>query len=166
MHDGVQASEALRIGKHDGAEFFPVYQALRREDAGAKFTHHFIVGGPAGLAHLVRDFIGLKHATTELAQHRNHRGLPGGNSSGEADAQHQGLAAAAPVLLPDVPRPPPARRRRAARTVLLISMAIVSGPTPPGTGVIAPATSAAAGCTSPTSTEPFSWNCASLAGNF
>ena len=36
-----------------------------------------------------------------------------------------------------------------------MSMAIVSGPTPPGTGVMAPATSATSGWTSPTSTEPF-----------
>ncbi len=35
------------------------------------------------------------------------------------------------------------------------TMATVSGPTPPGTGVIAPATSSTSGCTSPTSTLPF-----------
>jgi hypothetical protein len=34
-------------------------------------------------------------------------------------------------------------------------MAMVSGPTPPGTGVIAPAISATSGCTSPTSVDPF-----------
>ena len=34
-------------------------------------------------------------------------------------------------------------------------MAMVSGPTPPGTGVIDPATSATLGCTSPISVEPF-----------
>ena len=40
----------------------------------------------------------------------------------------------------------------AAFTVFAISIAIVSGPTPPGTGVSAPATSATDGsCTSPTS---------------
>ena len=43
----------------------------------------------------------------------------------------------------------------AAFTVLAISMAMVRGPTPPGTGVIAPATSAALGCASPTSVDPF-----------
>ena len=41
--------------------------------------------------------------------------------------------------------------RRAAVTVFLSSMAIVSGPTPPGTGDSAPATSATSGWTSPTS---------------
>src|SRR5208282_4607371 len=46
------------------------------------------------------------------------------------------------------------RRSFAALTVLLISMAMVSGPTPPGTGVMAPATSATLGCTSPIRVEP------------
>src|SRR5262245_1210167 len=38
-----------------------------------------------------------------------------------------------------------ARRRRAALTVLLISMVMVMGPTPPGTGVSAPAVLMASG---------------------
>ena len=69
-------------------------------------------------------------------------------------AKHQGLAATAPVL-PNIVSPIVSfgvfkaftrpRLRRAAFTVLLISMAIVRGPTPPGTGVIAPATSATPG---------------------
>ena len=49
---------------------------------------------------------------------------------------------------------PAARRSSAALIVFAMSIAIVSGPTPPGTGVIAPATSATSGCTSPTSTDP------------
>ena len=49
------------------------------------------------------------------------------------------------------------RRRRAAVRVLASSIATVSGPTPPGTGVIAAAFGATAGkSTSPTRTEPFS----------
>ena len=39
-----------------------------------------------------------------------------------------------------------------------ISMAMVSGPTPPGTGVMAPAISATCGSTSPIRVEPFSAN--------
>ena len=45
-------------------------------------------------------------------------------------------------------------RCSAAVTVFRSSNAIVSGPTPPGTGVSAPATSATSGCTSPTTTAP------------
>ena len=40
-------------------------------------------------------------------------------------------------------------REAAAASVLAISMPMVSGPTPPGTGVMAPAISATSGCTSP-----------------
>src|ERR1051325_10097122 len=76
--------------------------------------------------------------------------------------------AAAPVKHPPAPPPPPRRLaageaageadrqdqprlRSAAVTVFFISMAIVIGPTPPGTGVIAPATSLTrAKSTSPT----------------
>ena len=49
----------------------------------------------------------------------------------------------------------PVARSSAAVTVLRRTMATVSGPTPPGTGVSAPATSSTSGCTSPTSTLPF-----------
>jgi hypothetical protein len=55
-------------------------------------------------------------------------------------------------------------RSSAALTVFAISIAIVSGPTPPGTGVKAPAFSATSGCTSPTSTEPFLLNTARRSG--
>src|SRR5207245_10960857 len=48
-----------------------------------------------------------------------------------------------------------ARRRRAAFTVLLMSMVMVMGPTPPGTGVSAPAVLMASGWTSPTRALPF-----------
>ena len=73
-----------------------------------------------------------------VAQHRGHGGFARSDPAGEADAQHQGCDdAAAGARAP--------RRMRAAFTVLLISMAMVSGPTPPGTGVYAPATSTTSG---------------------
>ena len=50
--------------------------------------------------------------------------------------------------VPHVSLPIPAALA-AAVSVFLSSIAIVSGPTPPGTGVSAPATSATSGCTSP-----------------
>src|SRR5215813_14242451 len=58
-------------------------------------------------------------------------------------------------------------RRSAAATVFTISSAMVSGPTPPGTGLYAPAFSATSiGSTSPTSTLPFLSNAASFSGEF
>ena len=74
-------------------------KSVRSEDAPAKFAHHLIIGGAAGFDHLMRDFVGFQHAAAEFAKHRDHRGFPGGDSSGQADAQHQGLAAATPVKL-------------------------------------------------------------------
>ena len=41
----------------------------------------------------MRDLVGLEQAAAEFAQHCGHRGFPGGDSPGEAGAQHQGLAA-------------------------------------------------------------------------
>src|SRR5690606_31797760 len=67
--------------------------------------------------------------------------LAGREASGQRDADHAALASA-------------------AVTVLTSSCAIVSGPTPPGTGVSAPATSATAGWTSPTTMEPRASNAA------
>src|SRR5260221_3911644 len=56
------------------------------------------------------------------------------------------------------------RRRRAAFTVLFMSMVMVMGPTPPGTGVSAPAVFAASGCTSPTRAEPLARHFSRRAG--
>ena len=46
------------------------------------------------------------------------------------------------------------RRASAALIVFASNIAIVKGPTPPGTGVSAPATHATSGCTSPVTTDP------------
>src|SRR5205814_4268135 len=69
-------------------------------------------------------------------------------------------AAAAGCDLPD------SRRSFAAFAVLLISMVIVIGPTPPGTGVSAAAVFTASGCTSPISTLPFARNFSRRCGKF
>src|SRR6185369_14008375 len=67
------------------------------------------------------------------------RGRNGGGAEQQGGSDHNPSGSARPA------------RRCAATRVLRMSMAIVIGPTPPGTGVIAPATSAAsAKATSPT----------------
>src|ERR1700674_5524946 len=90
MHDGVQTRETLRVGKHDGAKLLPIHKTVRSEDVAAKFAHHFVVSSTAGFDHLMRNLVGFKHAAAEFAKHRDHRGFPGGDSSGQADAQHPG----------------------------------------------------------------------------
>src|SRR5439155_24456789 len=59
-----------------------------------------------------------------------------------------------PPYLPYPPYPPPLARVSAAVNVFFSSIAIVSGPTPPGTGDSQPATSDTSGWTSPTTSEP------------
>jgi hypothetical protein len=86
------------------------------DDVAAKFAHH---GGYGALA------------TTDPAGQANaeHHWLEAGWL--EAGRLETGRAAVTPAGW--------ARLSRAALIVLLMSMAMVSGPTPPGTGVMAPA---------------------------
>ncbi len=143
VHDGVQPRQVVAGSANTMAPSFGrSTRPSGSENVAAKFAHHIIVCGAAGLDHLVRDLVGFEHVAAEFAKHRGHRAFAGGDSAGQADAQHQGLAARRAARVPCERDP---RRRRAAFTVLLISMAMVSGPTPPGTGVIAPATSATSG---------------------
>ena len=72
---------------------------------------------PSGRHHLAADFVGLDQAATPTGQRFAHECLTGGDAAGKPHFQH---------------RP---RRRSADATVFDISMAMVSGPTPPGTGV-------------------------------
>src|SRR5581483_9283208 len=110
------------------------------DDLRTKMSHHVVVHRLAGLHEFVRDHIGLKKMGPQLDEHAAHDALTARYAAGQANAQ-QGcsyrLPASAGMREP--------RRIRAALTVLTMSMAIVSGPTPPGTGVSAPATSATLG---------------------
>ena len=100
------------------------------ENSLAEFRDHFVVGGLAGLEHFVAQRIDFQNLAIEIAQHAGHGGFSGCDSAGQADAQHQRSLLHAAATGAREPR-----RMRAAFTVLLMSIAIVSGPTPPGTGV-------------------------------
>src|SRR5450432_4560428 len=117
----------------------------------------------------MRHRIGIQYGKTQLAQHRADRALPAGDSAGKPQTKHErfyrAMALCAGFVEDNFPEGSP-RRSRAAFTVLLISMVMVIGPTPPGTGVSAPATLAASGCTSPTSAEPLALNFSMRAGEF
>ena len=69
------------------------------------------------------DLIGVDGDAAQRSQHPDDGRLPAGNAASESDLEDH------------------ARLRCAAVTVFCISMAIVIGPTPPGTGVIQDATS-------------------------
>src|SRR5260370_31380635 len=167
MNDGVEASKFSRVGEDDGGELCAIDAIAAIQNGRAKFADHFFVRGLAGLDEGVREGIGVEYGEAHFAQHDRDRGLTTGDAPGEAEAKHTlgrlpptvGCAVATlDEILP--------RRRRAAFTVLLMSMVMVMGPTPPGTGVSAPAGVTASGCTSPTSTEPFSRNFSRRAGKF
>jgi len=96
-------------------------------------------GGPIARKRLEAELRGLVEVERPAAAGRQplaHLRLAGRDAAGEADAQ-QGS---------------PQSAFKAARTVFAISISIVKGPTPPGTGVSAAATAATStACTSPTS---------------
>src|SRR6185437_14758253 len=117
-----------------------VERAVGVEDAGAEALDNLREDRLAGLHHGAAHLVGGENDRTMRREHLGDGGLAAAEFSGETDAQHQ-----AREML---------RRRRAALTVLDISIAMVSAPTPPGTGVYAPATAKAAGSTSPMTVDP------------
>src|SRR5262249_58880174 len=96
----------------------------------------------------MRHRIRIDHRKSQFVQHSRDRALSARNAPGQAEPQHRRVHRApvaeftACVALESDPElaPRPPRLNRAAFTVLLISIVIVIGPTPPGTGVSAPAT--------------------------
>ncbi len=82
---------------------------------------HGSVGIAAGRENLVADLIGLDEETSQSHELLRHKTLAAGQASGQPDFQHEA--------------PPAWRLRSAEATVFAINMAMVSGPTPPGTGV-------------------------------
>ena len=99
------------------------------------------VGDCSRLVDLMGQRVRLKKMRTTFYQHDRNRRFAARDAASKSYAQHGYVyfieKSAHPLRV--------LRRSLAAFTVLLISMAIVSGPTPPGTGVIAPATSATLG---------------------
>ena len=110
------------------------------------------------------------------AQHRHTPRLPAPARHGQSHPRESQATPDRPALPPRSSFPRQCRRstqpsayaagaRSADATVFDISMAMVSGPTPPGTGVYAEARSAmASGSTSPTSTLPAISRAASFSG--
>src|SRR5262249_51940451 len=110
---------------------------IRVRHLGAKDSHDLRVDRLPWLHQRAPQLVGLDHVRTKLAQPRSHGAFAAAKPSGQPHAQHH-----SPRLI------------LAALTVFAMSIAIVRGPTPPGTGVYAPATSNAFGCTSPTMVDP------------
>jgi hypothetical protein len=134
MNQAVELSARLRIFENDVAQNPAIDRPIRRQNAVSELLHNGCVHGLAWLKKLMRDVIRFDQMTAEFDKHRADSALARRNSAGQADSKHQSP-----------------RRIRAALIVFFMSVAIVMGPTPPGTGEIMDATSfTARSSTSPT----------------
>ena len=124
--------------EHDVAKPGTIDRAVGSDDLRPEPAAHRVGSWRARRDHVACERVRLDDAHAQAAKSGEHHALPRRDAAGERDAQHQ-RSRAAPS---------------AARTVFDSSIATVSGPTPPGTGVSAPATSATSGWTSPTISDP------------
>src|SRR5438132_2618475 len=158
VHDGVEAIELGLIREDNRAKLCAVHAPRRIDDRTTKFLNDSIVGGLAGFDELVRQPVGVQNREAHFAEHGGDGAFAAGDAAGEAKSEHLFFDYRAEAVDCVAENFGEARRRRAALTVLLISMVMVMGPTPPGTGVRAPAMLIAAGWTSPTRALPLARN--------
>ncbi len=139
--------------ERDFRQFGAIYGSVRVQNFAAEVPNDFVVHGLARLHQRVGYAISFHQVSAQCDKHISHHRLAGSNSSGEANFHHRlsirTIHCRAENTETDYrcdntgTRVP--RRIFAAFTVLNISIAMVSGPTPPGTGVTAPATAATLG---------------------
>ena len=142
LADGAELT-ILAPGIREFGEDRAIDALIRTQNRASKFEDDILVRGLAGLLELTRESISIENETAEIAHHRGNGAFAATDSAGQADAEHQDPAGDAADC--ELCEAEAARRIRAASTVLCMSMAMVRGPTPPGTGVMAPATLAASG---------------------
>src|SRR5262249_28409104 len=144
MKNGVQLREFWRIVENDCAKFFSVDEFVFAENFFAEFANHFFISRQSRFDEPVANKIGFKDMKTQFAQLICDPSLAAGYSSGEAKSPHKRTGPKtrhySAALAADF-----SRRSRAALTVFDMSMVMVIGPTPPGTGVSAPAVLTASG---------------------
>src|SRR5712691_739952 len=145
VHDGVQAVELGPVGKNNVRELDPVDAPARIGDGRSELAQDLIVCGLAPFDQSVGQRIGVEDGEAHFAEHGGDGALSAGNSARESESEHFFSDYRAMALDWVKENLGDARRRRAAFTVLLMSMAMVIGPTPPGTGVSAPAVFVASG---------------------
>src|ERR1017187_9868750 len=149
MHQGIQTRQAFRRTEDPGSQGTTVDFAVIPQDVIAKFLHHSLVRLPALSQNFVAQFIGLNQETSEAHQRFAHESLPAGKAACQPGLYHRPAS------------------RSAEATVFAINMAMVKGPTPPGTGVYALAFSTtSSGSTSPTRRLPLLSKDASFSGEF
>ncbi len=139
MNRRLQGEARLRIAEDASGDLGVVHATPLVQHLGAEEGAHRRGAFAPRAVELRHQTVGVDHLESRLAQPGRHRRLAAGEPAGEADAESAGAHDAGSPC-----------RRRAAFRVLARTMATVSGPTPPGTGVIA----AALGATRVKSTSP------------
>jgi len=128
VHDSVEVVEARSIVEYELGQSFAHDLPLLVEDLVTEAIDDAVVRQPTLGHHVVSNLIGVDDERPELGHDARDSALARRDPAGQTDSQ-------------DPPRgrhasPAP---RRAASSVLRSKRAIVSGPTPPGTGDIHPA---------------------------
>src|ERR1019366_6217909 len=134
VQERIQAGQTLRVGENAGRQGAAVDGSVGGQNLATEFLYHGLVSLSAGRHHRMADFIRLDQQATVTGQRLADKRFSAGDAARQPNLQHT------------------PKRRSAEATVLTMSMAMVRGPTPPGTGVYAPAHSTTSmGSTSPTS---------------
>ncbi len=147
MENGIELREFCMVGENDRAEFFAVNGTVGAKNVLSEFINDGLVRGLTALDELMAERVRVENVKAEFAELRCDPTFAAGDSSGEAESFHKFIGRANSEIRHYRVAPTAARerRRRAALTVLLMSMVMVMGPTPPGTGVRAPAVLTASG---------------------
>src|SRR5215211_6821152 len=124
MYDRLKIPACRGVGEYHGTELPSIDRSGRIEHVTSKPFGDRLRRLGAGGRHAVRELVGIETRRAELPEPLEDVALPRRNPAGQRDLPH---------------------RSSAARSVFLRSRAMVSGPTPPGTGVNAPATCSTSG---------------------
>ena len=118
VNQRVEFLEAFGMAEDQRRQFAPVNRAGRVQNPRPEFLDDAAISFTVRLKHLVAEIIRFDQQTTHFGQPASDEALPARETASESDTQHiqRWCASANP-------------------TVFDISMPMVNGPTPPGTGV-------------------------------
>src|SRR5262245_30810913 len=135
MHDRLEAAARARGGKDDASQAPAIEGAIGGDDFPAESADNGLESRRPRHDRLACEHVCVDHRDARLPEPRHDVALPRRNAPGQADSFHPALNSAAVM-------------------VLRSTIAMVRGPTPPGPGVSAPATSSTAGWPPPVRTLP------------
>ena len=119
MHQPVQSVQPLRFTERLCGQPPPIDLAVGSQNTPAELGKYCLISLSRRKQHLMAELIGLNQVTAQVRQRLTDKTFPGSEPTGQAHFQHSGSYS---LLSAD-------------STVFTMSIAIVSGPTPPGTGV-------------------------------